>query len=129
MSEAKQLDEKTIEKLQEIRRANEAIKACAEILNEHGSNDGLPAGPRVFIRFEPNQVMGLTYAIEACANKIAGEMNSYFEDLGVNWLDDICPKVTKEAQARAEMQSGDITYAEYQKRVDGEDPLQPTSSH
>jgi len=69
MSEAKQLDELTVQKLQEIRRANEAIKACAEILNEHGSNDGIPAGPRVFIRFEPNQVMGLTFAIEACANK------------------------------------------------------------
>ena len=50
MTESKQLDEKTIQKLQEIRRANEAIKACAEILNEHGANDGsIPAGPRVFI--------------------------------------------------------------------------------
>ncbi len=117
MSEAKQLDEKTIEKLQEIRRANEAIKACAEILNEHGSNDGLPAGPRVFIRFEPSQVMGLTFAIEACANKIADEMNSYFEELGVNWLDDICPKVTEEAQAHAELISGEITFDEFGSRV------------
>ena len=117
MSEAKQFDERTIQKLQEIRRANEAIKACAEILNEHGSNDGIPAGPRVFIRFEASQVMGLTFAIEACANKIADEMNSYFEELGVNWSDDICPKVTEEAQAHAEMQSGDITYAEFEKRV------------
>ncbi len=111
MSEAKRLDELTIQKLQEIRRANEAIKACAEILNEHGSNDGIPAGPRVFIRFEPNQVMGLTFAIEACANKIAGEMNSYFEDLGVNWTDDICPNVTEEAQAMEELHNGEITFA------------------
>ena len=46
--------------------------------------------------------MGLTFAIEACRNEIASEMNSYFEGLGVNWLDEICPKTTKEAQAMAE---------------------------
>ena len=117
MTEAKQFDERTIQKLQEIRRANEAIKACAELLNEHGSNDGIPAGPRVFIRFEASQVAGLTYAIEACANKIAGEMNSYFEDLGVNWLDDICPKVTEEAQAVEELHNGEITFDEFESRV------------
>ncbi len=103
MTESKQLDEKTIQKLQEIRRANEAIKACAEILNEHGSNDGsIPSVPCVFIRVNAAQEMGLTFAIEACANKIAGEMNSYFEGFGVNWLDEICPNTTKEAQAMAE---------------------------
>jgi len=110
-------DEETIQKLQEIRRANEAIRACAQILNEHGSNAGLPTRPGVFIRLEANQEMGLTFAIEACANKIAEEMNTYFEDLGVYWLDDICPEVTAQAQAADELQKGEITFDEFESRV------------
>ncbi len=118
MIEMTQFDKQTISKLQEIRRANEAIKTCAEILNEHGSNQGsIPGDPCVFIRLEPSQEMGLTFAIEACAKKIAEEMDSYFEDLGVNWLDDICPKVTEEAQAHAELISGEITFDEFESRV------------
>jgi len=73
--------------------------------------------------------MGLHYAIEACSRDIARTFDEHLEEIGVNWLDEICPKVTEEAQARAEMRSGDITYVEYQKRVDGEDPLQSVSSH
>jgi len=118
MTEKTQFDEETIQKLQEIRRANEAIKACAEILNEHGSNSGsIPAGPSVFIRVNPAQVMGLTFAIEACARKIAAEMNSYFEDLGVNWLDDFSPKLNREAQAVDELHNGEITFDEFESRV------------
>ena len=117
MSEAKPFDEKTIQKLQEIRRANEAIKTCAESLNEHGSNEGLPTGPCVFIRLEASQEMGLTFAIEACAKKIAEEMNTYFEDLGVYWLDDICPEVTAQAQAADKLQKGEITFDEFESRV------------
>ncbi len=73
--------------------------------------------------------MVLHYAIEACSRDIARTFDEPPEEIGVNWLDEICPTVTEEAQARAEMQSGEITYAEYQKRVDGEDPLQSASSH
>ena len=100
-----------------FRRANEAIQACAQILNEHGSNAGLPTGPGVFLRLEVNQEMGLTFAIEACARKIAEEMNDHFQDLGVNWLDDICPEVTAEAQSAAELQYGEITLADFEKRA------------
>ncbi len=49
--------------------------------------------------------------------------------IGVEWLDDICPKVTAEAQASVEMRSGDITYAEYEKKLDREEPLRSASSH
>ncbi len=55
--------------------------------------------------------------------------DEHLEEIGVEWLDDICPKVTVEAQASAEMRSGDITYAEYEKKLDGEDPLRSASSH
>ncbi len=118
MTEKTQFDKQTISKLQEIRRANEAIKACAEILNEHGANQGsLPGGPRVFIRIDPSQEMGLTFAIEACARKISEDMDSYFEDLGVNWLDEFSPELNREAQVADELLDGKITFEEYESRV------------
>ena len=125
-----QLSEKTIWMLQQVRRANAGIIGCIEILNEDGINEpSIPGGPTVFIRLECHQRMGLEFAIEACSRDIARIFDNHLEDLGVEWLDDICPKVTEEAQAVAEMQSGDITYAEFEKKMDGEDPLQSTSAH
>ena len=118
MSESNQFDDVTIEKLQEIRRANEAIKSCTEILNENGANQGsVPAGPAVFIRIRPNQQAGLIFAIEACARKISDEMDSYFEDRGVCWMDEFSPDVNREAEAAQDLHSGEVTYAEFEKRV------------
>ncbi len=125
-----QLSEKTIWMLQQVRRANAAIIGCIEILNEDGVNEACAASnPGVFIRLETHQATGLHYAIEACSRDIARIFDEHIEEIGVEWLDEIRPKETEEAQAYAEMQSGDITYAEYQKRVDGEGPLQSTSAH
>ena len=62
--------------------------------------------------------MGLHYAIEACSRDIAETFDEHLEDIGVEWLDDICPKVTEEAQAYAEMQSGEISFDEFESRVD-----------
>ncbi len=122
-----QLSEKTIWMLQQVRRANAGIIGCIEILNEDGINEpSIPGGPAVFIRLETHQRMGLELAIEACSRDIARIFDEHLEDLGVEWLDDICSSVTKEAQAVAEMQSGDITYEEFEKKMDGEDPLQST---
>ncbi len=113
-----QLSEKTIWLLQQVRRANAGIIGCIEILNENGVNEpSIPGGPEVFIRLETHQRMGLEFAIEACSRDIARIFDDHLEDLGVEGLDDICPEVTEEAQSLAEMQSGDITYAEFEKRV------------
>ncbi len=38
------------------------------------------------------------FAIEACAQRIADEMNGYFEKFGVNWHDEHLPQITKEAR-------------------------------
>ena len=113
------LSEKTIWMLQQVRRANAAVIGCIEVLNEHSCNEpSIPVGPRVFIQLEVHQEMGLHFAIEACSRDIARIFDEHLEDIGVNWLDEICPKVTAEAQAAAEMHSGKITYAEYEQRVD-----------
>jgi len=110
--------------------AGAAIIGCIEIINEHDVNKECGAyNPGVFIQLEPHQEMGLHYAIETCSRDIARIFDEHLEKIGVNWLDETCPKVTEEAQAFAKMRSGEITFAEYQKRVDGEDPLQSASSH
>ncbi len=125
-----QLSEKTIWLLQQVRRANAGIIGCIEILNEHDVNKECGAdNPGVFIQLEVHQETGLHYAIEACSRDITRIFDEHLEEIGVNWLDEICPKATEVAQAHAKMQSGEITYAEYQKRVDGDDPLQSARSH
>ncbi len=125
-----QLSEKTIWMLQNMRRANAAIIGCIEIINEHDVNKECGAyNPGVFIQLEPHQEMGLHFAIDACSRDIARIFDEHLEEIGVEWLDEICPKVTAEAKAHAEMLNGDITYAEYEKKLDGEDLLRSASSH
>ncbi len=112
------LDEETIRRLQEIRRANEAIVTCAEILCEHGSNDGsIPTGPSVFIRLGPNQVMGLNFAIEACSRHIKSEFDDHLEELGVNWSEEFSPDLNRQAEAADELYNGEITFDEFELRV------------
>ena len=108
------LSEKTIWMLQQIRRANVAIIGCIEILNEDSVNEGCGiGGPKVFIRLEAHQKMGLEFAIEACSRDIARIFDGHLEDIGVGWLDEICPEVTEEAQARAERLNGKNTHSEF----------------
>jgi hypothetical protein len=105
--------------LRAIRRSSMAIQSCAEILNEHNANEGsIPCGPRIWIHLEPNQVGGLCYAMEACANRITSIFDSAeFEDIG--FQDDICADLTKEAQLAAELQAGTISFDEYQRKAGG----------
>ena len=49
------LTESELSDLRTIRRASMAIRSCAEILNEHGANAGIPGSPCVFIRLEVDQ--------------------------------------------------------------------------
>ncbi len=119
------LNEETIRKLQQIRRANAGIIGCIEILNEDGVNEGSsPGGPGVFIRLEVNQKMGLNYAIEACSRDIARIFNGRLEEIGVNWLDEICPEVTEDAQQIAALQNGEISFSEFKKNLDLPENLQ-----
>ncbi len=112
------LSEETIQGLQDMRRANTAIGACAEILSEHISNAGsIPSGPSVFIRLGPNQEAGLIYAIEACSNRIRREFDDYLEELGVYWQDEFSPDINRQARAADELQKGEITFNEFESRV------------
>jgi len=125
MTEKTQFDEETIRVLQDMRRANGALIGRTERLNEHDCNEpSIPAGPSVFIRLEAHQEMGLHYAIEACSRDIARIFDNDLEELGVNWLDDICPDVTHEAQQCADMRNGKISFSEFKKNTGLPDSLQ-----
>ena len=114
-----QLDEQTIEKLQQVRRANNAITACIEILNEHSTmKDCMPVGPGPCILLNAQQEGGLIHAIEACSRSIAETFNNDLEKLGVEWDNEWMPKERKEAEAHMAMQRGEISYEEYSKVVD-----------
>ena len=119
-----ELKEGTIRQLQQIRRANQGIRACVEVLNEHSINNGsIPGGPCVWIRLDADQEGGLLYAIEACSKRISDLFDNDLEKLGVKWQDEFMPELSAEAEAHAEMVRGDITYAEYEKKLNDEDPL------
>jgi len=116
------LKEGTIRKLRQMRRANQGIRSCIEVLNEHIINKGsMPGDPCVWIRLNAEQEGGLLYAIEACSQRISNIFDTDIEDLGVYWQDDFMPEISAEAKAHAEMTRGDITFAEFEKRLSGED--------
>ena len=115
---SKTFDKETISELQKIRRANNAVLGCSQILHEHSINkDCTPGRLGAYVQLTPQQACGLLYAIEACSRTIDDSFSGYLENRGVNWDDEHLPEVRKEAQATAEMINGDITYAEFERRL------------
>ena len=115
----KKFDDRTIEELQRIRRANSAVLGCAQILNEHNSHDGsIPGSLGVFLRLEAQQAGSLVFAIEACSQVVDDLFESYFDPRGVAWDEEHLPDIRREAEAHAAMQAGEISYPEFEKRVD-----------
>ena len=58
------------------------------------------------------------FAIEACARFTDDLFEVHLDDRGVGWADEHLPEVRKEAEALAEMLSGNINYAEYEKKLE-----------
>ncbi len=112
-------DDRTIEELQRVRRANNAVLGCARILNEHNSHDGsIPGRLGVFLRLDAEQEGSLVFAIETCSRFVDELFESYFDDRGVAWDREHLPDIRIEAEAHAAMQAGEISYPEYEKIVD-----------
>ena len=121
---SKNLDENVISELQKIRRANNAILGCAQILNESIVLKAcIPGRLGAYLQVTSQQECGLIFAIEACSRFTDDLFTEYLEDLGIGWSDEHLPEVRKEAEAHAEMISGKITYAEYERKLNDEDPL------
>jgi hypothetical protein len=112
------LNEKTIRLLQRVRRANEAILGCIQVLREDGVNEACCASvPGVFIRLEAAQRAGLEFAVETCAEAAASVFDEHLEDLGVHWTEEICPEVTANARAVDDLKHGRMTYEELEQEV------------
>lgn len=84
-----QFSAELISLLQQIRRANEGITACSQILAEDIHNQaGRPVNSREYLRINKQQVHGLLYAIDACCSNINDAFENNLEDRGVGWRED-----------------------------------------
>ena len=100
-------DKETISKLQDIRRANNAILGCSQILQEHDAlKECTPGRPGPYLQLTSQQECGLMYAIEACARFTDDLFTEYLEDRGVLWTDEHLPEVRKEAEALYQLRQG-----------------------
>jgi len=116
---SKTFDKRAISELQKVRRANNGVLACARIINEHHQNDGrVPRGGSAWILLDSQHLGGLVFAIEACSEMIDDLFTNEIEDHGVLWHDEHLPEVRKEWEATSALDSGEIDYAEFRKRLD-----------
>ena len=119
---SKTLDRGAISKLQDIRRANNAILGCSQILHEHDVlKECTPGRLGAYLQLTPQQACGLMFAIEACARFTDELFTNYLEGLGVGWTDEHLPEVRKEAEARDQLIRREIGFDEYKDRL-GMDP-------
>ena len=119
---SKTFDKETISKLQDIRRANNAILGCSQILQEHDVlKECTPGKPGPYLQLTPDQAGGLMFAIEACARFTDDLFNEYLEDRGVNWTDEHLPEVREAAESADAFQRGEIDFEQF-KKENGIDP-------
>lgn len=116
------LDDNLLTTLRAIRRANGGIESCVRILIAHTLNDAvLPSAPEAFIALDATDNLGIQFAIEACSEQIANLLGEDFDKRypQVGWGDEWLPEIRRQAQAMVELQSGDISYDEFQQRTKG----------
>jgi len=115
-------DKETISKLQDIRRANNAILGCSQILQEHDVlKECIPDQPGPYLQLTTQQACGLMFAIEACARFTDDLFTEYLEDRGILWTDEHLPEVRKAAESAGAFQRGEIDFEQF-KKENGIDP-------
>ena len=119
---AKYLRENRICKLQQIRRANNGMRGCAEILIQHSVNkESVNTSPGANVVLTVQQVAGLHYVIEACADMIDGLFYDLEDELEIQWTEEHLPKVREEAESAGAFQRGEINFEQF-KKENGVDP-------
>ncbi len=116
------LDSNLVSILRAVRRANAGIESCARILIAHTLNkEILPSASEAFIALDANDEVGVQFAIEACSVHIAHLLGDDFDKRyrDVGWQDEWLPGLAREAKAMVELQRGEITFAEFKRRVKG----------
>ncbi len=116
---AKNRREEAIRNLQKIRRANNGMRGCAEILIQHSENrESVNTRPGANVVLTVQQESGLHYVIEACADMIDKLFYDLEDELEIEWTEEHLPEVRKEAEANLAMKRGEISYDEFSKVVD-----------
>lgn len=116
---AKNRREEAIRNLQKIRRANNGMRGCAEILIQHSENrESVNTKPGANVVLTVQQESGLHYVIEACADMIDKLFYDLEDELEIEWTEEHLPEVRKEAEANLAMKRGEISYDEFSKVVD-----------
>jgi len=88
-SAKKQRKENAIRDLQKMRRANNGMRGCAEILIQHAVNkEGVKTYPCANIILTVQQEAGLHYVIEACADMIDKLFYDIEDEHNIGWTED-----------------------------------------
>ena len=122
--------EETIRDLQKMRRANNGMRGCAEILIQHSVNkESVKTYPCANIVLTVQQEAGLHYVIEACAGLIDKLFYDIEDDLNIEWTEDHLPEVREEAESLGAYLSGKTSFEQF-KKENGIDPnLQRSIGH
>ena len=121
-ADEKQRQEIRIEKLQQIRRANNGMRGCAEILIEHDVNkESVNTSPGANIVLTVQQEAGLHYVIEACADMIDGLFYDLEDELEIQWTEEHLPEVSEAAESAGAFERGEINFEQF-KKENGIDP-------
>ena len=103
--------EDTIRSLQKIRRANNGMRGCAEILIQHSVNkESVRPYPGANIVLTVQQALGLNYVIEACADMIDKLFYDLEDELNIEWSEDHMPEVRQEAESMEAYLSGKTSF-------------------
>jgi len=118
----KRRKEEAIRYLQQIRRTNNGIRGCAELLIEHDVNkESVNTSPGANILLTVQQEAGLHYIIEACADLIDKLFYDVEDELNIGWTEEHLPEIREQAESTAAYESGNIRFEQF-KKENGIDP-------
>ncbi len=115
-------DDNTVGYLQQIRRTNNGIRGCAELLIEHSVNkESVRTSPGANIVLTVQQEAGLHYVIEACADLIDKLFYDIEDDLNIGWNEEHLPEIRVQAESMESYFEGRTSFEQF-KEENGIDP-------
>ena len=119
---AKQREDETIRNLQQIRRTNNGMRGCAELLIENDVNkESVKPYPGANIVLTVQQEAGLHYVIEACADLIDKLFYDIEDELNIGWTEEHLPEIREQAESVEAYESGKTSFEQFRKE-NGIDP-------
>ena len=108
-----------IRSLQQIRRTNNGIRGCAELLIEHDVNsESVKPYPGANIVLTTQQESGLHYVIEACTDLIDKLFYDLEDELNIGWTEEHLPEIREQAESMESYLDGKTSFEKF-KEEDG----------